>query len=172
MSSVRIRRSAAHNRWLPLIGLTGPSSWRSNLEPVAYCVGWVVRSAGRGRGRSGGDLRPAGGLGRGSFESWAHGVSADGAVVVGFGMTASAQEAFRWTSEDGMVGLGDLPNGFNRSVAYSVSADGSVVVGRGNVYKALEGIARRRLLSVRLRQRGVHLGRGQRDTSPGQRSRR
>ena len=62
--------------------------------------------------------------------SWAHGVSADGSVVVGTGVTASGAEAFRWPTGGGMVGLGDLPGGDFVSVAYGVSADGSVVVGR------------------------------------------
>jgi probable HAF family extracellular repeat protein len=39
------------------------------------------------------------------------------------------QEAFRWTPESGMVGLGDLPGGIFRSAASAVSADGLVVVG-------------------------------------------
>jgi len=55
----------------------------------------------------------------------AYSVSADGSVVVGYGRS----EAFRWTSESGMVGLGDLPGGDFESVALDVRADGSVVVG-------------------------------------------
>ena len=38
----------------------------------------------------------------GSFYSQAKGVSADGAVVVGYSEHASSTEAFRWTSADGM----------------------------------------------------------------------
>ena len=45
----------------------------------------------------------------GTFISPAHGVSSDGSVVVGFSNSALGQEAFRWTSGGGMVGLGDLP---------------------------------------------------------------
>jgi len=59
-------------------------------------------------------------------------VSADGSVVVGLGDSASGIEAFRWTVNGGMVGLGDLPGGLFRSVAQAVSADGSVVVGYGS----------------------------------------
>ena len=51
--------------------------------------------------------------------SWAHGVSPDGSVVVGW-----ATEPFRWTAEQGMVSLGS-----SHGTAYDVSADGSVVVG-------------------------------------------
>jgi probable HAF family extracellular repeat protein len=73
----------------------------------------------------------------GRFNSQAHGVSADGAVIVGESEIASAgprfpparNEAFRWTQADGMVGLGDLEGGNFQSKAYDVSGDGSVVVG-------------------------------------------
>ena len=54
----------------------------------------------------------------------AQGVSADGAVVVGY----SGNHAFRWTSATGMVGIGQLPGG-NRSYAFGVSSDGSAVTG-------------------------------------------
>ena len=67
--------------------------------------------------------------------SSAYGVSADGSVVVGTGNTRFGglpPQAFRWTADGGMVGLGHLtrfrPQG---SYATSVSSDGSVVVGAG-----------------------------------------
>ncbi len=61
--------------------------------------------------------------------SAAYGVSADGAVVVGWADNAAGQRrAFRWTAAGGMQDLGTLP-GYDRSYAYGVSADGSVVVG-------------------------------------------
>ena len=69
----------------------------------------------------------------GAVSSFAYGVSADGAVVVGFSVSASASpgnlEAFRWTADGGMVALGDLPGGRFASRAVATSADGSVVVG-------------------------------------------
>lgn len=68
---------------------------------------------------------PLGDLPGGDFVSVAHGVSADGSVVVG---QANNSEAFRWTVGEGMVGLGVLPGGGN-SIAYGVSADGLTVVG-------------------------------------------
>lgn len=73
----------------------------------------------------------------GGSSSQAHGVSADGSVVVGqsiSGVTPSGSyigEAFRWTSGTGMVGLGDLPGASFESYSSAASADGSVIVGRG-----------------------------------------
>jgi probable HAF family extracellular repeat protein len=65
----------------------------------------------------------------GGDESVAYGVSADGAVVVGWARNAAGQvRAFRWTASGGMQDLGTLPGG-DWSGASAVSADGSVVVG-------------------------------------------
>jgi uncharacterized membrane protein len=47
------------------------------------------------------------------------------------------REAFTWTEERGMHGLGLLPGG-SRSVAYGVSADGSVIVGESSSVIGLE----------------------------------
>ena len=63
------------------------------------------------------------------LQSSAHAVSRDGSVVVG-GSTSAAtdgdgREAFRWTRQTGMVGLGDLPGGNSESFAYAVSGDGA-----------------------------------------------
>jgi probable HAF family extracellular repeat protein len=65
----------------------------------------------------------------GDSSSVADGVSADGSVVVGSSSGADTQ-AFRWTQETGMVGLGTLPGGSRNSSAHGVSADGSVIVGQ------------------------------------------
>jgi probable HAF family extracellular repeat protein len=64
--------------------------------------------------------------GRGGSDAF--GVSADGSVVVGQAGGNLINEAFRWTSAGGMVGLGSLP-GDDLSTAYGASAGGSVVVG-------------------------------------------
>lgn len=61
--------------------------------------------------------------------SIAYGVSADGRVVVGLSNSLKGFEAFRWTADSGMVGLGDLPGGAFSSEAFGCSADGSVVCG-------------------------------------------
>jgi uncharacterized membrane protein len=68
-------------------------------------------------------------------------VSADGSVVVG--VDGTGLEAFRWTEEDGMAGLGSF--GPRRdSWAFGVSADGSIVVGRSNhvafIWDAIHGM--------------------------------
>jgi uncharacterized membrane protein len=74
----------------------------------------------------------------GGVGSAALGVSADGSAVVGWvrydnpPFFRSNFEAFRWTSDSGMVGLGDLPGGLFESFAFDVSGDGSVVVGYGS----------------------------------------
>lgn len=73
------------------------------------------------------------GLGDGPvhYVSSANAVSADGSVVVGKVSTPGTQ-AFRWTANGGMVGLGDLQGGSTISWANATSADGSIVVGQGH----------------------------------------
>jgi len=66
----------------------------------------------------------------GDFHSGAGDVSGDGSVIVGFSSSASGYEAYRWTSETGMVGLGSLPGGGFSGSANGVSADGLVIVGQ------------------------------------------
>jgi uncharacterized membrane protein len=63
--------------------------------------------------------------------SIAYGVSANGATIVGSANGSVGREAFVWTSETGMLGIGDLTGGGFDSIAYAVSGDGSTVVGRG-----------------------------------------
>jgi probable HAF family extracellular repeat protein len=81
-----------------------------------------------------------GSLPGGLFDSHARSVSADGSVVVGYGLGVKGYEAFRWTEDDGMVGLGHLPGGtFGHSYAFGVSANSSVIIGTssvGNSYEA------------------------------------
>jgi PEP-CTERM putative exosortase interaction domain/probable extracellular repeat, HAF family len=63
--------------------------------------------------------------------SEARDVSADGAVIIGntAGESGIYNQAFSWTSQGGMLLLGDLPGGAVYSVAQGVSADGSRIVG-------------------------------------------
>ena len=53
-------------------------------------------------------------------------------VVVGFGVSDSGSEAFRWAQADGIMGLGNLPGSIYGSRATGISADGSLIVGTGN----------------------------------------
>jgi probable HAF family extracellular repeat protein len=76
---------------------------------------------------------PHGDLAGGDIQSAAYAISADGKAVVGQSISASGQEAFRWTVSGGMVGLGDLPGGGSiTGNALGVSADGKVVVGQSD----------------------------------------
>ncbi len=60
--------------------------------------------------------------------STAHGVSADGSVIVGLAwVTSGKAHGFRWDAHNGMVDLGSLQNDSSRVNA--VSADGNVIVG-------------------------------------------
>jgi len=61
--------------------------------------------------------------------SHARGVSENGLAIVGFmSNSRNEDEAFRWTAEDGVVGIG-VPPGSSNSTAEAVSGDGSVIVG-------------------------------------------
>jgi probable HAF family extracellular repeat protein len=100
-----------------------------------YIVGWGYNAA---TGREEAFLLDTQGIGveeglvwlgtLGGGWSMAHGVSADGSVVVGRAQDTAGQRcAFRWTEARGMQDLGTL--GGDSSWAFGVSADGSVVVG-------------------------------------------
>ncbi|MEZ5275074.1 MAG: hypothetical protein R3F07_01685 [Opitutaceae bacterium] len=71
-------------------------------------------------------------LGEGFLGGIAKKTTPDGSVIVGNGTRAQgAQEAFRWSGESGMVGLGSLRDGAGAfSQAYDVTADGQTVVGQ------------------------------------------
>lgn len=67
----------------------------------------------------------------GYFRSDATGVSADGSVIIGWGLKHSfPPEACRWTKAGGMESLGHLPLAKFTSQPNAVSADGSVIVGQ------------------------------------------
>jgi len=95
---------------------------------IFVCIQWVVPCyAQHATFQSLGDL--PGGI----FSSSVKGVSDNGKVIIGYGMTSLGEEAFRWTERTGMVGLGNLPdNIFKKSWANSVSPDGNVIVGYGD----------------------------------------
>jgi hypothetical protein len=66
-------------------------------------------------------------------------ISGDGTVVVGASAGGDIEldtyqaEAFRWTTETGMVGLG-VPPGFRQSIARAISQDKSTIVGHAENY--------------------------------------
>lgn len=69
----------------------------------------------------------------GIFESIAKGISSDGVIVVGTAKTEKGDQAYRWTEEDGMISLGNLPDSsFNQSWANGISGNGEVIVGSGD----------------------------------------
>jgi probable HAF family extracellular repeat protein len=82
-------------------------------------------------------FRSLGDIPSGFQEATAYGMSTDGQVVIGSGEGPYADEAFRWTLQGGMEGLGFLPGG-DASMALAVSADGSVVVGYSTVDEGRE----------------------------------
>lgn len=76
--------------------------------------------------------------GRGaSSSSW--GVSADGWTVVGGSQSILDTEAFRWTMDSGMEGLGTTPNGV-ASVSRAVSGNGTAVVGESRTATVREAL--------------------------------
>jgi len=72
------------------------------------------------------------GLGDLSGVSDAFDVSADGSVVVGTATSGTGQEATRWTSSEGMVGLGDLSGGALFAYSTAATPDASTIVGIGS----------------------------------------
>ena len=76
-------------------GLIGAVIWAGISYFTGYEIGWIAWGVG---GMVGLGYFPAG------IDSWSRAVdtSADGSVVVGSTSSASGQQAFRWTSDDGM----------------------------------------------------------------------
>jgi probable HAF family extracellular repeat protein len=85
----------------------------SKLERERWLAGLGVLVAAIAAGPSAASpmFVPLGDLPGGLVYSYAAAVSADGSTVVGRSGGASGEEAFRWTSGGGMVGLGDLAGG-------------------------------------------------------------
>lgn len=79
-----------------------------------------------------GDITPIGKLPGGSL-AYSYAISEDGTVAVGSSKFTdgdqSGWQAWRWTAETGIQGLGNLDGGRNRSYALGVNGDGSVIVG-------------------------------------------
>ena len=139
-------------RWTASSGVTGLGDFSGGpYMSNAYGVsadGSVVAGTGTNgpsssdteafRWTSNGGMVGLGDLPGGAFASEAFGVSADGSVIVGSGTTDlgswgnDTTEAFRWTTDGGMVRLGSLQGGGPSSVARGVSSNGSVAIGYAN----------------------------------------
>jgi probable HAF family extracellular repeat protein len=78
--------------------------------------------------REEGGITSLGFLGGNVLSALANDVSADGSVVVGHSNSPVGEQAFIWTAQDGMRGLGVLP-GDTSSSAVAIAADGATVVG-------------------------------------------
>jgi probable HAF family extracellular repeat protein len=66
----------------------------------------------------------------------AQAASANGSVIVGQCRSVNSGngvEAFRWTAENGLQGLGDLAGGSFQSIAYAVSSNGAVIAGMATI---------------------------------------
>ena len=105
------------------------------FQAIVACTAGILLLS----GAQAADLMPLGDLPGGDFRSRAHGVSADGSVVVGWGSSASGQTAFVWTQGDGIQSLHDVLmingatglGGWQLQSAHGISADGQWVVGHG-----------------------------------------
>lgn len=148
-------------RWTEAFGLTAmgdlPGGWYRSVARAAshdgsVIVGWsdiaIDREAFRWTAATG--MVGLGFLsGSVESESWAYGVSADGAVVVGYSSSGKDRfEAFKWTTGTGMVGLGFISTLGPDSRAYAVSADGTVVVGEAGTRRAFRWTAETGMVSL------------------------
>lgn len=75
------------------------------------------------------DIIALGELEPGDFPVLATSISSDGSIVVGI----SGEQAYRWTEQTGMVGLGFLPGFDDYSTTQSISGNGKVIGGQANI---------------------------------------
>lgn len=89
--------------------------------------------------RSYGDVFGLGDLPGGVYQSLATGISSDGSTVVGVSGSEIGDEAFWWTAETGIQGLGTLPGSPDpRSYALGVSSNGTTIVGHSDGPNGIE----------------------------------
>lgn len=69
------------------------------------------------------------GIYKGYTSGRAYAASLDNQIIVGEIAVPLGDEAFRWTAQMGMEGLGDLDGGSYFSTARDISADGTIIVG-------------------------------------------
>ncbi|MBI5762966.1 MAG: protein kinase [Planctomycetes bacterium] len=120
----------AMSTWTTVNGWEPVTQIQSNGWGVSRNGQWVI-----GDGNNNGNMMAARWSSQSGFEflsgasagSFAYGVANDGSVV-----GRNGAEAFLWTSNTGMINLGDLPGGAVSSLARKISADGTFIVGEGN----------------------------------------
>ena len=124
------------NVWTPAGGFVpyspSPLIYSRDISNNGYVVGLVDGSYVPARVRAGEPALLLGSLGGPDISDSgdAFGITPDGSVVVGYSYSATGPQAFRWTAETRIVGLGQLvPVSSGNDAAHGVSADGSVVVG-------------------------------------------
>jgi probable HAF family extracellular repeat protein len=138
-------------RWTSASGMTGlgdlPGGEANSIALGVSANGDVVVGTGRSLNAfdvsrreafvwtAAGGLHGLGTLEPGTGESMAHGVSADGLVIVGevSNPDGIGWQPFRWESSTGLVGLGDIASGSGNARARAVSGDGSVIVGTAGI---------------------------------------
>lgn len=102
----------------------------SNSAQGQEAFAWTRDGGMRGLGFLPGPIRAV-------YRSEANAANDDGSVIVGESHSAAGApnglEAFRWSEQEGMIPLGDLPGGAFASWAYAVSGDGDIVVGRASI---------------------------------------
>lgn len=116
--------------WFDVGALPGETvSVGAAINQYASAVaGWSGTSPRRGmRWTSGLGVQPLGNL-PGGTDSFANGISQDGAVVVGGSTVAGVVRAFRWTPGGGMENLGELTAG-GSAEAFGADINGGAVVG-------------------------------------------
>lgn len=120
--------------WFDVGALPGETvSVGAAINQFASAVaGWSGTSPRRGmRWTSGLGVQPLGNL-AGGTDSFANGISQDGAVVVGGSTVAGVVRAFRWTPAGGMENLGGLTSG-GSAEAFGTDINGGAVVGTAMV---------------------------------------
>ncbi|MFO0898513.1 MAG: PEP-CTERM sorting domain-containing protein [Pirellulales bacterium] len=71
---------------------------------------------------------------------WVRAMTDNGAAIVGSSESPNGQEAFLWTAETGMRGLGDLPGGLFNSGICGMTPDAETLVGFANSERGWEAV--------------------------------
>ncbi len=103
------------------------------VAPIGLCSVLLSTSAAQALAGDGAFFTGIGRLPASAPYSAAVNVSGDGRVVTGISHTGPGDEAIRWTLEEGMSILPDLPGGPIASASHALSYDGGIIVGFGTV---------------------------------------